>query len=97
MGFVLRIGGKWYNMCNSQHFLRIHTVPHGITPVFLFLYMCQSRSLCRRLEECSMIEIRLNALGNLAWNYIRIMEIHDEENVNNFSVQILSLPDMFLQ
>ena len=51
-------------MCNSQHFLRIHTVPHGITPVFLFLYMCQSRSLCRRLEECSMIEIRLNALGH---------------------------------
>ena len=51
-------------MCNSQHFLRIHTVPHGITPVFLFLHMCQSRSLCRRLEECSMIEIRLNALGH---------------------------------
>ena len=51
-------------MCNSQHFRRIHTVPHGITPVFLFLYMCQSRSLCRRLEECSMIEIRLNALGH---------------------------------
>ena len=57
MGFVLRIGGKCYDMCNSEHFLRIHTVSHGIhtngTRQYSYvLQMCQSElSEFRSLES----------------------------------------------
>ena len=66
------------------------------TPVFLFSQMCQKL----RLEECfmiEMIEIRLNALGNS----LKIMKNTRKQfrtlSMAFHDVQILSLPDMFLQ